>query len=201
MCRFSTNCEPLLGAARESFLPVRESVNSADFTIRFWVDGSDRAQPPWPKPYVRGLDHLVFAGFDAGSSLLADLRTRRVIGRFSAGMAADTAYLRNVVLPMVVTIVSASVEESSALCWRPSGLNRFTWLSVSFGGISGNTPCTLVPTIEESIRFSLEAIMARTKDIFFSGRRLIVALGGIISSRQHWGSPSACPAPTSEGRV
>jgi hypothetical protein len=105
---FSTNCAQLLEAARGSFLPVKPPF-SADFSVRFWVDSADPAQPPWPKPFVRGLDHLVFAGFDARSSLIADLRRRRVIGRFSAGMAADTAYWRTVIFPMLFSVLAGSV--------------------------------------------------------------------------------------------
>ncbi len=89
VCSFSTNCEHLLEAAHESFVPAGSQPKDVDFSIRFWVDRADAAQPPWPKPYVRGLGHLVFGGFDAGSSMLADLRGRRVIGRFSQAMAAD----------------------------------------------------------------------------------------------------------------
>lgn len=116
VCSFSTNCEALLQAARESFLPVEALPASVDFSIRFWVDSANPSQPPWPKPYVRGLDHLAFAGFDSGSSMLADLRTRRVIGRFSAGMAADCAYWKTVILPMLLTIVSASIGVAELHC-------------------------------------------------------------------------------------
>jgi hypothetical protein len=113
---FSTNCERLLEAARGSFLPGASPLVSVDFFVRFWVHDADPAQPPWPKPHVRGLDHLVFAGFDAGSSMLVDLRTRRVIGRFSAAMAADTTYWRTVIFPMLLTIVSASVGIAEVHC-------------------------------------------------------------------------------------
>jgi hypothetical protein len=99
----------LLEAARDTFLPVEVSPDSVDFTLRLWVDNADGAQPPWPQPYVRGLGHIVFAGFDAGSSTLADLRTRRVIGRFSVGMAADATYWRTVIFPMLLSIVAGSV--------------------------------------------------------------------------------------------
>ena len=109
VCSFSTNCAQLLDAARESFLPVSQPALPDDFSIRFWIDDADLAQPPWPKPYVRGLDHLVFAGFDVGSSMIADLRTRRVIGRFSAGIAADTAYWRTVIFPMLLSVLAGSV--------------------------------------------------------------------------------------------
>jgi hypothetical protein len=116
LCSFSTNCEALLEAARESFLPLEAPPVSVDFSIRFWVDYANSTRPPWPQPYVRGLDHLVFAGFDSGSSMLADLRTRRVIGRFSAGIAADRAYWKAVILPMLMTIVGASVGIAELHC-------------------------------------------------------------------------------------
>jgi hypothetical protein len=109
VCRFSTNSAQLLEAARESFLPVTPPAVSVEFSVRFWVDETDRAQPPWPKPYVRGLDHLAFAGFDAGSSMLADLRTRHVIGRFSPGMAADSSYWRMVVFPVLLSVLAGSL--------------------------------------------------------------------------------------------
>jgi len=146
VCKFSTNSEYLLEAARESFLPVNVPAVSADFSVRFWVDHRSPAQPPWPKPYVRGLDHLVFAGFEAGSSMLADLRTRRVIGRFSAAMAADSVYWRSVVFPMMLTIVSASVgvaelhcacvakDQDGLLLAGPSGSGKST-LALALGQI------------------------------------------------------------------
>jgi len=109
VCSLSTNCEPLLQAARESFLPVEEPMVSVDFSVRFWVDYTNSAPHPWPKPRVRGLNHLVFAGFDSASSMLADLRARRVIGRFSAAIGNDRSYWKTVVFPVVLTITSASV--------------------------------------------------------------------------------------------
>src|ERR1700758_3784790 len=92
VCSLATNSEHLLEAARDSFLPAEIEQQPPDFSLRFWVDGGGEPQQPWPKPFVRGLDHLVFAGFDAHSSILADLRTRRVIGRFSVAMASDARH-------------------------------------------------------------------------------------------------------------
>jgi hypothetical protein len=109
VCSLSTNWQQLLEAARDTFLPIETAPDSVDFSMRLWVDNADTAQPPWPKPYVRGLDHLVFAGFDRGSSLLADLHARRVIGRFSAGMAADTKYWRTVIFPMLLSVLAGTV--------------------------------------------------------------------------------------------
>lgn len=105
----STNCGQILEVARGSFRPVTLPPVSVDFSVRLWIDSADSAQAPWPKPYVRGLDHLVFAGFDSGSSMIADLRTRRVLGRFSAAMAADTAYWTNVIFPVLLSVLGGSV--------------------------------------------------------------------------------------------
>src|SRR5579863_1136157 len=109
LCSISTNCKQLLEAARESFLPVEPPPGPVDFHLRLWVDEADSAQPPWPNPYVRGIDHCVFLGFDSGSSMLADLHTCRVIGRFSAAMAGDAAYWRTVIFPMLVSVLAGSV--------------------------------------------------------------------------------------------
>jgi hypothetical protein len=116
ICSFSTNSEPLLEAARETFLAVKAPPDSFDFSVRFWVDPAGSAQPPWPTPYVRGLDHLVFAGFDSGSSMLANLSSRRVIGRFSTGMAADRGYWKTVILPMLLSILGGSVGITELHC-------------------------------------------------------------------------------------
>src|SRR5580692_4071986 len=160
VCSLSTNCETLLEAARESFLPIEDPLGAVDFSVRFWVDYSNSVLPAWPKPYVRGLNHLVFAGFDTGSSMLADLRTRRVIGRFSAAMAADTTYWKTVIFPMLLTIVGGSVgiaelhcacvakEENGVLLAGPSGSGKSTLaLALSqtgFGFVSDDrTFCSL----------------------------------------------------------
>jgi hypothetical protein len=109
MCSLSTNCEQLLETARDTFLPVEMPQAPVDFSVRFWVDGAGVPQASWPKPYVRGLGHLVFVGFDSSSSMLADLRTRRVIGRFSLAMASDARYWKMVIFPMLLSIVAGSV--------------------------------------------------------------------------------------------
>lgn len=108
VCSLSTNCEDLLTAASTSFEPAGVQAD-VDFSIRFWVDNAHRTQPPWPNPYVRGLGHLVFAGFDAGSSMLADLRTRRVLGRFSATMAGDAEHWRRVIFPVLLSVLAGSI--------------------------------------------------------------------------------------------
>ncbi|HTS35889.1 MAG TPA: hypothetical protein VMH04_09470 [Candidatus Solibacter sp.] len=121
-CTLSTNSEEIIAAARTSFRRVTK-LATLDFSLRFWVEESAQSQSPWPNPYVRGLDHLVFAGFDCTSSILADLQTRQVIGRFSAAMAADAAHWRNVIFPIVVSILGGSLGfvELHASCIAKDG--------------------------------------------------------------------------------
>jgi hypothetical protein len=126
-CSFATNSEWLLEAARGSFLPLdTPSEFDANFALRLWVDPSDSSRQPWPKPFVRGVDHLVFAGFDAKSSVLADLRKREIIGRFSDGMARDTRYWQRIIFPMMLSIIAGSVGlvelHASCVAKGPRGL-------------------------------------------------------------------------------
>jgi hypothetical protein len=116
VCSLSTNSKQVLDAARNTLQTAEVQPGPVDLRLRFWVDDTDPSPAPWPKPYVRGLNHLVFAGFDEGSSILADLRTCRVIGRFSAAMAADLAYWQTVIFPMLLTIVGASVGIAELHC-------------------------------------------------------------------------------------
>jgi hypothetical protein len=124
VCSLATNSERLLENARRTFQPIPAPSGPLDFSMRLWVEGDGAAQQTWPKPYVRGLDHLVFAGFDARSSLLADLRTRRVIGRFSRAMASDTGYWKTIIFPMLLSIMAGSVGlvELHASCVARDGL-------------------------------------------------------------------------------
>jgi hypothetical protein len=109
VCTLQTNFEPIIQVAHEVFLPVESSNRGTDLSLRLWVDHHSRSQPPWPKPYVRGLDHLVFAGFDSESSVLVDVCNRRVLGRFSINMGSDRNYWKEVIFPILMSVVAASV--------------------------------------------------------------------------------------------
>jgi hypothetical protein len=109
VCALETNFEPILAAAREAFLPVESPLGHTDFSLRLWVDPMSSSRPPWPKFYVRGLDHLVFAGFDSDSSLLVDLRRRHALGRFSSGMGSDHNYWKATIFPALMSVLAASV--------------------------------------------------------------------------------------------
>jgi hypothetical protein len=109
VCAVHTNFEQILEAAHQAFLPLQADARDTDFSLRLWVDSQSPSQRPWPKPFVRGLDHLVFASFDSDSFMLVDLRKRHVAGRFSANLAADRDYWQAIIFPMLMPIVAASV--------------------------------------------------------------------------------------------
>ena len=108
-CTISTNCESILKAAVESFLPIEEGESEIGFRARFWVDVEDNRNSPWPRPHIRGWGHLVFAGFDTGSWILIDLHARRIIGRFSAKMGADRSHWKSVIFPMLMSIACGAL--------------------------------------------------------------------------------------------
>ena len=110
-----TNSESILRAARACFLPANSQCSAA-VQMRFWADGRQAAGPLEPRPYVRGLDHLVFAGFDSGTSALVDLRTLRIIGRCSSCVAAAQLYWQRVIFPVLLSIVSGSLGMAEIHC-------------------------------------------------------------------------------------
>jgi energy-coupling factor transporter ATP-binding protein EcfA2 len=140
--RFSleTNDQSILDITAKSFekypLETRPELN---VHMRFWVDPAGDSSPPWPKSYYRGLDHLIFAGFDFKNSLLIDLRNRSVIGRFTASMAADGTFWKKVIFPLLLTTFSASTGSTVLHCagvvHRGSGL--------MLAGTSGSGKSTL----------------------------------------------------------
>jgi hypothetical protein len=119
----TTNHASLLESARGTFPVIDSPAVRADFSLGVWVDNTDASKPPWPQPYVRGLHHRVFAGFDTKSSMLADLTTGRVFGRFSPAMAGDVVHFRTVVFPVLMSIVagSAGFIELHASCIAKKG--------------------------------------------------------------------------------
>lgn len=124
LCQISTNWPSILEAADESFLPMNSCQGTPALRLRFWVDSQARSSPPWPNPYCRGLDHLVFVGLDSDSALLVDLSGRRAIGRFSPALAGDRAHWKSIIFPVLLSIIAASfdvVELHAACMTRPEG--------------------------------------------------------------------------------
>lgn len=146
LCRLSTNSPAILEAAGQSFFLLDRSAERPDFSVRLWVDAQSHGTRPWPKPYVRGIDHLVFLGFDAGSSIAVNLMTKCVIGRVSPQFAADSEYWNCVVFPMLLSVIAGSAglaelhcacvarEQDGMLLAGPSGSGKST-LAVALAGM------------------------------------------------------------------
>ena len=116
VCSVSTNSQLILAAARDSFGAPVKVHEAVDATMRLWVDASVQSGPPWPAAHFRGMDHLVVAAFDSDNTVLVDLRGRRALGRFSAAMAADRAYLRRVVFPTLFGIFTDVIAVTPMHC-------------------------------------------------------------------------------------
>jgi hypothetical protein len=138
-CELSTNCESILEAARETFQPVSPPAADADFRLRFWIDDGLTSAPPWPKPYVRGLGDMIFAGLDAQNSLLVDRRTLRAIGRFSPAMGRDRNYWSFAILPLVISIFGAAIGSTEI----HSGCVASNGSGLLLAGCSGSGKSTL----------------------------------------------------------
>src|SRR5215469_11283657 len=84
--------------------------------MRFWADSNNHSSGPWPKPHLRGLDQLVYAGFEEGSFALVDLHGRRIVGRVSTTMADDIAQWKRVIFPMLISVIGATVGITELHC-------------------------------------------------------------------------------------
>ena len=112
----STNCETVLTAARHCFPRHDHQTAQRCFRLRFWVDPKVTTENPWPRPFCRGLSHLIYAGFDSHSALLVDLRRRRAFGRFSAAMGAEAMRWQAVIFPVVISLVGAAAGIAELHC-------------------------------------------------------------------------------------
>lgn len=115
-CEISTNSSDLLELLRTNFQADEEGLRQPDFRMRFWVDPAAEGRPGPSPPYLRGLGHLVFAGFDQQNALLIDLRGRRAMGRFSPQTAADQSYWKRMILPLVLGVAGGSVGITALHC-------------------------------------------------------------------------------------
>lgn len=112
----ASNAPEILSAAGETFQSVIDITLPTALTVSCYVDPKLRAEQPWPRPHFRGLNHLVYAAYGSGGSMLIDLQRRRVIGTFSSAMARDSNYWRCVLLPILLGVTSASIGVSALHC-------------------------------------------------------------------------------------
>ena len=106
--RVATNSTEILAALRMTFAPAEKIGSRPAFRMRFWVDTNTRVGPPWPRPYIRGWDDLIYASFAPGNFGVIDLDSHRIVARFSPEMASDTSHWNRVILPMLMSIIAGA---------------------------------------------------------------------------------------------
>jgi len=114
--RVSCSSREILEVMGEAFQPLDRGGSHVDLDINFHVDPALCETPPWPQPYFRGLEHMVYAAYGLGSSMLVDLQTPRVIGLFSVAIAKDSSYWRRVLLPVLLGIVGHAISVTPLHC-------------------------------------------------------------------------------------
>lgn len=142
----ATNCEPILAAARDCFCPVETPSPEPRLRLRFFVDPGTATRHPRPRPFFRGLNHLIFAGFDSQSSILIDLRSRRAIGRFSPALGVDRDCWKTVIFPVLISIMGATVDIMELHCACVSREGRGFLLA----GRSGSGKSTLALALAQA---------------------------------------------------
>jgi len=124
-----TNSESILAIAEQCFPRLQARPSVCELRMRLWADQDGASRPPWPLPYFRGLGRLIFGGFDSESSVIIDLASRRISGRFSTAMAADDHYWKRVIFPRLITGVGPAIAVTELHCaclsWNGCGLVLF----------------------------------------------------------------------------
>ncbi|PYR69521.1 MAG: hypothetical protein DMG20_07185, partial [Acidobacteria bacterium] len=104
--RIETNSESILQITEQMFgQPAAGFSHREDIRLRLWVDEMRHADEPRPKPYFRGLGHMVFAGFDESTSVLMNPHDRSAVGRFTPEAAVDTKFWKMVLFPALLTVL------------------------------------------------------------------------------------------------
>jgi len=125
--RIETNSESILQITEQMFgQPAAGFSDREDIRLRLWVDEMRHADEPRPKPYFRGLGHMVFAGFDESTSVLMNPHDRSAVGRFTPEAAVDTKFWKMVLFPALLTVLGPSAGLTPLHCacvsWKGSGL-------------------------------------------------------------------------------
>ena len=162
----STNSPVLAESLRDAF-PRTGKETRARFHLDIQVSGSDA--PLWEVPYFRGRDQLVLAAFSATDVLLFDLLQNRAVGTLSPALARDEHYLRCVIVPVLIGVVSASVGVAPLHC---ATLVR-DGMGLHISGLSGAGKSTLAYALGQR-GF---ALLSDDWTYFHQGPKALVASG------------------------
>jgi hypothetical protein len=105
----------VLQAVAETF-PRLNHHGRVALTVDIYVDQNAGTQPLWSVPQFRGRDHLVFADYGPDASMLADLQTRHVIGRFAPSTAKDISYWKRTILPILLGVAAPVIGVTALHC-------------------------------------------------------------------------------------
>ncbi|MCU1298496.1 MAG: Hpr(Ser) kinase/phosphatase [Acidobacteriaceae bacterium] len=111
-----TNSPAILRAAEQIFEFVDGKGLAPDLSLRLTVNFDLADKRPWPKPHFRGMNHLIYASYSSGNTMLIDLLHRSVIGSISPDMAQDAQYWKYVLLPVLVGSCSAAIGITPLHC-------------------------------------------------------------------------------------
>jgi hypothetical protein len=112
----STNAPEVIDILRQCVDPTQPGAIGPVLSIGIQIDFERTNLPPWPQPYFRGLDHMVYAAYDSGNSMLVDLLRRRAMASISYAMATDLAYWKRVFLPVLLGLTSLSLGITPLHC-------------------------------------------------------------------------------------
>jgi hypothetical protein len=114
--KVTTNSPEMLSTLEALSEPVRDETVATCLELFLSVDpGSSRRDPEF-RPYFRALDHLFFAGFGPGDTLLIDQRRCRVVGTIGPDTACDLDYWGRIILPCMAGITSACTGVAPVHC-------------------------------------------------------------------------------------
>jgi hypothetical protein len=111
-----TNSLSIVRSIEQTFEALDDRNVLPDLSLSFFVNYDLSDKRPWPKPHFRGLNHLVYASYSSGNTLLINLLDRSVVGQISPDMAQDTEYWRYVLLPVLLGTCSAAIGITPLHC-------------------------------------------------------------------------------------
>ena len=162
----ATNAGEILSIMENLSQRVENEFLAPDLTLFLRVDFALTNRDSGFRPYFRALDHLYYANYGPGDSMLVDQRNRRVVGSMSAATARDLNYWKRVILPSMAGITSACVgitpihcacvvkDRSGLLIYGQSGSGKSTLaLSLSLNGFCYlSDDCTYVSASEKRLQ-------------------------------------------------
>ena len=110
-----SNSLEVLQAVAETF-PRLNHRGRATLTAEIYVDQNAGTTSLWSVPQFRGRDHLVFADYGPDACMLADLRARHVIGRFTPATVHDVSYWKRIILPILLGVAAPVVGVTALHC-------------------------------------------------------------------------------------